>query len=125
MSALDWRKKMPEAPRLSHTDGMVAAQLGERVVVFPSEAAARFFYEAYADVPNLSAQVETLRALIDEGALNNALARTVQLEARVAQLERERTALQEQLAADAGRRATAVRRATLLAKALRRVRDNL
>lgn len=104
---------------------MVVIYLGERAVVFPSEAAARFFYEAYNAVPALSGEVASLRGWLDEGALHRATGRVTALEAQLAQLQAEKSALETALTAEVARRTEAVRRATVLAQALRKVRESL
>jgi phage terminase Nu1 subunit (DNA packaging protein) len=120
MSALSRRQKMRAAPRLVHdADGLVLVQLGEHSVVFPTEADARFFFEAYADVPNLASQNAYLREQIDEGSLANAQARATELEAEVAALRHERSTLQMQLATLAEKAASSARRARILALALK------
>ena len=119
MSALEWRSRMKDVPRLAHADGLVLVQLGERCVIFPSEADARFFFEAYADVPNLASVNAVLRTQIDEKALGQALEREKALAAEVERLRFERAALQEQAAALAEKAATASRRARILALALK------
>ncbi len=120
MSALDWRNRMPIAPALRHDNGMVLAVIGERAIVFPSEADARFFVEAYTDVPNLASQADTLRAQIDEGALNAALARIRVLESENRILSVQQGELEAQLADLAKVAATAVQRARILATVLKR-----
>ncbi len=125
MSALEWRTRMPAAPVLGHDDGMVVVYLNGRAVVFPSEADARFFHASYADVLNLSDEVETLRAWIDEGALHRALAQVTALEAQTVKLEADKARLEAQLAEMAGRCAAATRRATVLTKILRQSRESL
>jgi hypothetical protein len=87
---------MKEAPRLAHdSDGLVMVQLGEHSVLFPSEADARFFFGAYTDVPNLVNENASLRAWINEGALHQALARVVELEAQAEQAGRAQHESQE------------------------------
>lgn len=119
MSALDWHSKMTEAPRLRHAEGMVLVVLGERAVLFPSEAAARFFHEAYSDIPNLTVENATLRAWIDEGALMTARAEAAVLATENAALQARLTELEEALASLAKDEADAIRRAKLLAFVLK------
>lgn len=119
VSALHWHARMKHAPQLAHTVGLVCVQLDERVVMFPSEADARFFVAAYTDVPALAAQVATLRQQIDEGALNKALNRASELEAENAKLKGEIAKLSERLAAEANRRAVVTRHARVMAAALK------
>jgi phage terminase Nu1 subunit (DNA packaging protein) len=116
----EWRDKMPIAPKLAHSDGMVVVMLGGRPVLFPSEADARFFHEAYNAVPALEAEVKTLRAEIDEGELHKARARALELEAERDQLRREVAELQERNRTEVERRTAATQRATVLRKALLR-----
>lgn len=125
MSALKWQKQMAFAPRLRHDGGYAIAVLDERSVVFPSEADTRFFVEAYTELPNLASQLASLRSEIDEGALHKARARALELEAETAELRRKLVDLQERLVLEVQRRTAATRRATVLAKALRKVRDLL
>ncbi len=121
MRAVEWRAQMREKPVLRHeADGLILVQLGEHSVLFPSEADARFFFEAYTDVPNLASEGAYLRTQIDEKALANALAREKVLEVEVEQLKIERAALQEQAARMAEKAAAAVGRARILAVALKR-----
>lgn len=119
MSALDWYKQMKEAPKLVHDNGMVLVQLGEDVVLFPSDADARFFFEACTDVPNLVGQVVSLRGLVDEEALSTALARNIELVAEVGRLTRERDELSAQLGELAEKEALAARRVRTLALAVK------
>lgn len=114
----NWRNKMPESPKLAHSDGAVVVVLGERSVVFPSEADARFFHEAYTLVPALENEVATLRTEIDEGRLHTALARAKQLQEENAKLLKENADLQERVGTEVQRRTEATRRATILAKGL-------
>ncbi len=125
MLALEWRNKMSVAPKLGHSDGMVVMYLGERAVVFPSEADARFFYESYSAVPKLAGEAATLRQQIDEGALHLARARVLEVESQNRDLNDEIAHLKALLSTEVARRTAAVRRATLLAKAIRRIRDAL
>ena len=120
MSAAAQRSQMKHAPKLTHdTDGLVLVQLGERVVVFPSEADARFFFEAYTDVPNLIAEGVVLRGWINEEALMKERNRNTALAAEVEQLKRERDELQAQAASLAEKEAAAARRAKVLAYAFK------
>lgn len=118
--AITWREQMPEAPKLVHDNGMVLVQLGERSVVFPSEAAARFFHAAYTDVPALETSNAVLRTQLDDEALSKASARIETLEAEAARMQAELTTLREQLSTFAGRAADANQRAKILADALRK-----
>lgn len=115
MSAIYWREKMAAAPQITHCDGMVVAQLGERVVLFPSEADARFFVEAYTDLPNIIGANETLQGWIDEGALQAARERVHALETLTDALLKEQQSLRVQLAKTAESAALANQRARLLA----------
>lgn len=124
MKALDWQKQIP-APRLAHAEGMVVVDLDGRTIVFPSEAAAHFFHAAYAELPALAAEVETLRREIDEGALHTALARIAALEGEKAAFLKEIADLEARLTVEVERRTRAVQRATFLARTLRRVREML
>lgn len=120
MSAVVWRSRMREAPRLVHdTDGLVLVQLGERSVVFPSEVDARFFFAAYTDIQRLTDEAATLRGWIDEAALSKAQVRNVELAAEVERLKHERDALHAQLVAAAESTARATRRAKVMAHALK------
>jgi hypothetical protein len=119
VSALDWREKMRVAPRLHHSDGMVVAVLGERTIVFPSEADARFFVEAYIDIPNLVGEVASLRTWLDEGALHAAETRARRLEAENVALRARKAVLEGQLGDLAGRAAKSAQRARVLASALK------
>ncbi len=119
VSALEWREKMTVAPTLKHADGMVMAVIGERTIVFPSEAAARFFVAAYTDVPNLAGEVASLRTWLDEGALHAAETRIRALEAENVALRARKAVLEGQLGDLAGRAAKTAQRARLLASALK------
>jgi hypothetical protein len=118
MSALEWRKMMP-APRLVHDAGMVLVDLDGRSVVFPSEAAARFFYEAYTDVCTLTDEVASLRGWIDEEALHVAKGRVVELSAEVVRLKLQIADLQTRLVAESDVATRAKRHARTLAIALK------
>ncbi len=120
MSALEWHALIPVGPAIGHSNGMVIVTLDGRTVVFPSEAAARFFFEAYADVPNLAGQNAVLRQQIDEGALATAQAQVVALTAELEGARRTQDELEGQLATLAETAARAVQRARLLACALKR-----
>lgn len=124
MDALRWRSQM-SAPTLAHSDGMVVVVLDGRTIVFPSEAAARFFYEAYFAVPNLADEAASLRSMIDEGALHVATARIRELEAALAIALADKAKADALAAGEADRCAKAVRRATVLARAVRAVREKL
>lgn len=119
MSAIDWRAKMRHAPKLVHDNDLSIIQLGEDVVLFPSEADTRFFYEAYSIVPQLEAEVAHLRTQIDEGALNKALTQVVGLSDDVVRLTREIAVLQAQNATLAEKAAAASVRAKILAHAVK------
>ena len=125
MNALEWRLKMPVAPKLTHSDGITVVQLGERVVLFPDEASTRFFVEAYTAVPALEGEVATLRKEIDEGALHAANAQIAALEADKALALQEIVKLEQRLQDEVERRTAATARATVLTKLLRRVREQL
>lgn len=119
MNALDWRKKFG-TPKLGHdSTGLVHAVLGERVIVFPCEASARFFVAACTELPNASAENDTLCQWIDEDALHVAEARVRELEAQVAELQRCKTALESKLGETAEAAAKTARRARVLALALK------
>lgn len=120
VSALEWRERMTEPPRLVHADGLVMVQLGEDSVLFPTEADARFFHAAYTDVPNLEGLNASLRTQIDEAALHKALNYGYRLEAEVEALKQERASLQDQNAVLAEKAAKAVVRAKILASAVTR-----
>lgn len=124
MTALEWQSKM-SAPRLGHADGMVVIYLGERAVVFPSEAAARFFYEAYSAVPEMAEQITTLRRAISEEALANARQRAADAEADAAQLRARVASLEDVVETEVYRRTEAVKRAMVLARTLRKVRESI
>lgn len=119
MRALAWRNQMRHAPRLVHDNGLALIQLGEDSVLFPSEADARFFYEACSDVPALAATNAILRQQIDEKALYEALGREKALSVA---LEREKAlsaSLHAQNAELAEKAALASKRARILAIALK------
>lgn len=119
MSALDWRKKFG-TPKLVHdTSGLVCVQLGERVIVFPCEASARFFYEACTELPNAASENDVFAQWIDEDALHAAEARIRELEAQVVGLERAKAAAEAKLAETAEAAAKAARRARILAIAIK------
>lgn len=118
MNALEWRKQMREAPRLLHENGLVLAVLGERSVVFPSEADTRFFVAAYTEVPKLVGEVAVLRQQIDEKALSAALARVRELETQLAALQQKQATLEAQIQNVVVDAAKAKRRAKILALAI-------
>ena len=115
MSAVYWREKMTVPPQLMHCDGMVLVSLDGRTIVFPSEASARFFFEAYTDLPNIIGANETLQGWIDEGALQAARERVHALETLTDALLKEQQSLRVQLAKTAESAALANQRARLLA----------
>lgn len=119
MSALEWHARFKGAPRLGHDCGLVYVDLDGRTIMFPSEAAARFFFEAFRDVPRLEAENAALRQRIDSEALAKALSRVSVLEAETAVLQQRQAVLQEQLAKLADGAATARKRARILAIALK------
>ncbi len=125
MRALGFRAQMQGAPQLRHSNGMVLVDLDGSSIVFPSEAAARFFFEAYNDVPNLTAEVQTLRGWVDEGVLLQAQALAQKLTLEVEQLKHKQAELQARLVAEVKTTAEVRRRATILTRALRLVRDRL
>lgn len=119
MCALTWRGKFGE-PRLVHdTDGLVCIELDGRIVMFPSEAAARFFFEACADVPNLTAENAVLRQWMDEAALHAAAEQVKALTAENETLKVEQVRLKTQLGEIAENAAKAARRAKILAIAIK------
>jgi hypothetical protein len=118
VTTLDWRAQIPP-PRLRHADGMVLVEIDGRSVVFPSEAAARFFYAAYFELPALIEQNAYLRRQIDENALNQALERERKVAAELEELRQKQTELKIQLGKIAEEAATARRRARVLAIALK------
>jgi len=110
---------MKHAPKLDHaSDGEPIARLGDCVAWFPRPEDTRFFYEAYAEIPDLTATIVYLRALLDEGALTKAQARNVALQAEVELLRSRQSALEDQLVALAKKAATAEGRARVLASAI-------
>ncbi len=120
-NSLAWRAQMKLAPKLIHDpSGLVLVQLGEHSVLFPSEADARFFFDAYTDVPNLNSELECLRGWFDEHALAKATERNLELEAEVAQLRRRVTEQDAQLATLAENAANSAQRARMLACLIRR-----
>lgn len=119
MSASEWQERMPEAPRLVHDNGLVLVTLGERAVLFPTEADARFFHAAYADVPKLTDACASLRQQIDEKALHAARARVAELETQVAALQAKQATLETQLRDAVADATKAKRRAKILALAIK------
>jgi hypothetical protein len=119
VSALDWRKKFG-TPKLGHdSSGLVHAVLGERVIVFPCEASARFFVGACTELPNAAAENDTLCQMIDEKALHVAEARVRELEAERELLVAREHILESKLAEMAEAAAKSARRARVLALALK------
>lgn len=116
----DWRLQIP-APRLRHSHGAVLIDLDGKSVAFPSEAAARFFYEAYRLIPELHAKIEErdaqLASHVDDAAKIEALRE------RVAKLEEHVKALDGCLVDASEARAKLVQRVRTLGAAQRRVAD--
>jgi hypothetical protein len=124
-TALEWQNRLPAAPRLRRSnDGVFFVELAEGTAMM-SEEAAQFFVAAYSAIPALTAEIGILRKEIDEGALHAALRRVSELEARATVLERQNADLEARNLVEVERRTAAVRRATVLAKALQRVRSML
>lgn len=118
MSAIDWRSKFGN-PRLGHDNGYVFVELDGCSIVFPSEAAARFFFEACTELPALVEQNAHLRQQIDEKALNEALSAQKALAAELEEMKRQQVVLKTQLAEIAEKAATAGKRARILAIAIK------
>lgn len=120
MSALEWQRRMPAAPKLTHdSSGLVYVVIDGATVLFPTEADARFFHAAYTDVPNLVSENGVLRGWIAEEALLKAQAQAQALTEQVAALTSERDALQKALATEAEAAARARGRAKILALAIK------
>ncbi len=111
---------MEAAPRLRHANGMVLVEIDGRSVVFPSEADARFYFEAYTDVPTLEAQNAALRQMVDEAEVLQTQQQVHDLTAQVAKLAVERDALRARLNGQIEATARARQTARLLTGALRK-----
>lgn len=120
MDAMYWHQRVPTEPRLRHADGFVTVDFDGRQVVFPSEAAARFFYAAYTEMPSLSARLGALKEKMDEDAYTQAVERVVDLEKQLERLQQENFQLKVQLETQSRMCDEFKQRATILGASLRR-----